>query len=146
MHVQPPLIETEMVTLFVNTFKAPYYEHLIGSSSQHFYDAVCIAERIEQGIKVGRIAKPLEKKGFIGRKREDDINNLKGGYKGKRVDSHNPQVSTSQFSHMNYSEPFPPNRTNNQSTNQNHHQRPNTRYTSEQLPSLPMHLKNMPNC
>ena len=25
MHVQPPLIETEMVTLFANTFKAPYY-------------------------------------------------------------------------------------------------------------------------
>ena len=37
-HVQPPLIETEMVTLFANTFKAPYYENLMGSSSQHFYD------------------------------------------------------------------------------------------------------------
>jgi len=64
-HVQPPLIETEMVTLFANTFKAPYYEHLMGSSSQHFYDVVCIAERIEQGIKGGRIVEPLEKKGFI---------------------------------------------------------------------------------
>jgi hypothetical protein len=37
-HVQPPLIETEMVTMFANTFRAPYYEHLMGSSSQHFYD------------------------------------------------------------------------------------------------------------
>jgi hypothetical protein len=46
MHVQPPLIETEMVTLFTNTFKAPYYEHLMGSSSQHLYDDVRIAERI----------------------------------------------------------------------------------------------------
>jgi len=61
-HVQPPLIETEMVTLFVNTIKAPYYEHLIGSSSQHFYDAVRIAKRIEQGIKAGCIAEPLEKR------------------------------------------------------------------------------------
>jgi hypothetical protein len=110
-----------MVTLFANTFKAPYYEHLMGSSSQHFYDAVRIAERIEQGIKAGRIAEPLEKKGFIGRKREGDINSLEGGYKGKRVDSYNPQVPTSQFSHMNISQPFPPNRTNNQSNNQNHH-------------------------
>eukprot|EP00258_Populus_trichocarpa_P032865 XP_024448884.1 uncharacterized protein LOC112325938 [Populus trichocarpa] len=72
-HVQPPLIETEMVTLFANTFKAPYYEHLMGSSAQHFYDAVRIAERIEQGIKAGRIAEPLETKGFIGRKMEGHI-------------------------------------------------------------------------
>ncbi|XP_052305631.1 uncharacterized protein LOC112325327 [Populus trichocarpa] len=34
---------------------------------------------------------PVEKKGFIGRKREGDVNNLEGGYKGKRVDFHNPQ-------------------------------------------------------
>jgi len=104
---------------------------------------VRIAERIEQGIKAGRIAEPLEKKGFIGRKREGDINSLEGGYKGKRVDSYNPQAPTSQFSHMNISQPFPPNRTNNQSNNQNHHQRPNTRYPSEQLPPLPMPLKDM---
>jgi hypothetical protein len=32
----------------------------------------------------------LEKKGFIGRRREGDVNNLEGGYKGKRMDSHNP--------------------------------------------------------
>jgi hypothetical protein len=30
-HIQPPLIEIEMVMLFVNTFKSFYYEHLIGS-------------------------------------------------------------------------------------------------------------------
>jgi hypothetical protein len=69
IHVQPPLIETEMVTLFANTFRAPYYEHLIGSSAQHFYDVVRIAERIEQGIQSGRIAKPVDKRGFIGEKK-----------------------------------------------------------------------------
>jgi hypothetical protein len=89
-HVQPPLIETEMVTLFANTFKAPYYEHLMGNSSQHFYDVVRVAERIEQGIKAGRIAEPLEKKGFTGRKREGDINNLEGGYNDKKVNYQNP--------------------------------------------------------
>jgi len=68
MHMQPLLIETEMVTLFANTFKAPYYKHLMGSSSQHFYDAVRIAERIEQGIKAGRIAEPLEKKVLLEKK------------------------------------------------------------------------------
>ena len=43
MHVQPPLIETEMGSVFANTFKSPYDEHLMGSSSRHFYDAVRIA-------------------------------------------------------------------------------------------------------
>jgi hypothetical protein len=39
-----------MITLFANTFKSSYYEHLMGSLSKHFYDFVHITERIEQGI------------------------------------------------------------------------------------------------
>jgi hypothetical protein len=143
MHVQPPLIETEMVTLFANTFKAPYYEHLMGSSSQHFYDAVRIAERIEQGIKAGRIAEPLETKGFIGRKMEGHIYDFEDGSKGKIVDSLNPQIPTSHVAHINFNKPFSSNRANNQSNNQNNDQRPNTRYIAEQLPPLPMPLKEM---
>jgi hypothetical protein len=95
-----------MVTLFANTFKAPYYEHLMGSSSQHFYEAVRIAERIEQGIKAGRIAEPLETKGFIGRKMEGHVNNFEGGSKGKIMDSHNPQIPTSHVAHINFNKPF----------------------------------------
>jgi len=30
MHVQPPLLEKKMVTLFANTFKSLYYKHLMG--------------------------------------------------------------------------------------------------------------------
>jgi len=33
LHVQPSLLEKEMMTLFANTFKSPYYEYLIGSSA-----------------------------------------------------------------------------------------------------------------
>ena len=145
-HVQPPLIETEMVTLFAKTFKAPYYEHLMGSSSQHFYDVVRVAERIEQGIKAGRIPEPLEKKGFSGRRREGDVNNLEGGYKGKRVNYPNPGTSTPQFTNMNFTKPLSPNPTNriNLPPNiQNNYQKPYTRYTSEQLPPLPMPLKDL---
>ena len=40
-------LEKEMVTLFTNTLKFSYYEHMMGSSTQHFYDVVVIAERIE---------------------------------------------------------------------------------------------------
>jgi hypothetical protein len=65
-----------MVTLFANTFRAPYYEHLMGSSAQHFYDAVRIAKRIEQGIRSGRVVEPIEKKGFVGKKKEIEVNNL----------------------------------------------------------------------
>ena len=59
-----------MVNLFANTFRAPYYEHLMGSSAQHFFDAVRIAERIEQGIRSGRIMEPVEKRGFVGKTRK----------------------------------------------------------------------------
>jgi len=117
MHVYPPLIETEMVTLFANTFKAPYYEHLMGSSFQHFYDGVRIAERIEQGIKAGRIAEPSQTKGFIGRKMEGHVNNFEGGSKGKIVYSYNPQIPTSHVTHINFNKPFSSNRANNQSNN-----------------------------
>jgi hypothetical protein len=142
-HVQPPLIETEMVTLFANTFKAPYYEHLMGSSAQHFYDAVRIAERIEQGIKAGRIIEPLETKGFIGRKMKGPVNNFEGGSNDKITDSYNPQIPTSHVAHINFNKSFSPNRANNQSNIQNNDQRPNTRYIAEQLPPLPMPLKEM---
>jgi hypothetical protein len=54
-YVQPPLIDTEMVMLFANTFQSSYYAHLIGSSAQHFHEVVRIVERIEQAIKRGKI-------------------------------------------------------------------------------------------
>ena len=66
--VHPPLLDKEMVTLFANTLRAPYYEHVMGSSAQQFMDAVAVAERIDQGIRSGRISAPVEKKGFEGKR------------------------------------------------------------------------------
>ena len=34
VQVNPPLLEKEMINLFVNIFKAPYFEYLVGSSTQ----------------------------------------------------------------------------------------------------------------
>jgi hypothetical protein len=34
--VNPPLLEKEMTNLFSNTFKAPYFKYLVGSSAQFF--------------------------------------------------------------------------------------------------------------
>jgi hypothetical protein len=48
-------MDIEMVMLFANTFQSPYYEHLIGSSAQHFHEVVRIGERIEQAMKRGKI-------------------------------------------------------------------------------------------
>jgi len=84
MHVQPPLLKNEMVTLFTNTFKSPYYEYLIGSSAQHFYDVVVIAERIKYGIRADRILEPTKKKWFTRGKMDAEVSNIKIGYKGKK--------------------------------------------------------------
>ena len=62
--VHPPLLDKEMVTLFANTLKDPYYKYVMGSSAQQFTDVVAVAERIEQGVKSGRIFAPVEKKGL----------------------------------------------------------------------------------
>jgi tRNA isopentenyl-2-thiomethyl-A-37 hydroxylase MiaE len=58
-----------IISLFSNTFKAPYFEYLVRSSAQHFTDLVVIAERVEQAIVIGKIADPIENNGF-GWKRE----------------------------------------------------------------------------
>jgi hypothetical protein len=62
--VNPSLLEKEMINLFVNTFKALYFEYLVGSSAQHFTDLVVIAERIEQAIGMGKIADSIKNNGF----------------------------------------------------------------------------------
>ncbi|KAJ6952774.1 hypothetical protein NC653_041800 [Populus alba x Populus x berolinensis] len=62
--VNPPMLEKEMISLFSNTFKAPYFEYLVRSSAQYFTDLVVVAERIEQAIGLGKIANPTEKNGF----------------------------------------------------------------------------------
>lgn len=68
--VNPPMLEKEMISLFSNTFKAPYFEYLVRSSAQHFTDLVVVAERIEQAIGLGKIANPIKKNGF-NEKRKD---------------------------------------------------------------------------
>jgi hypothetical protein len=62
--VNPSMLEKEMISLFSNSFKAPYFEYLVRSSAQHFTDLVVIAERIEQAIGLGKIANLTEKNDF----------------------------------------------------------------------------------
>jgi hypothetical protein len=62
--VNPPMLEKEMISLFSNTFKAPYFEYLVRNSAQHFTDLFVITERIEQAIRIGKIADPIENNSF----------------------------------------------------------------------------------
>jgi hypothetical protein len=81
--VHPPLLDKEMVTLFANTLKAPYYEHVMGISAQQYTDVVVVYERIEQGVKSGRISTPTEKRGF----ERKEVNHVGDDYRGRKNSS-----------------------------------------------------------
>ncbi|KAA0036947.1 uncharacterized protein E6C27_scaffold86G00270 [Cucumis melo var. makuwa] len=76
--VQPPLTDKEMTSMFINTLRAPFYERMIGNASTNFSDIIVIGERIEYGIKHGRLAEATTeyggiKKGTISKKKEGEI-------------------------------------------------------------------------
>ncbi|XP_052727606.1 uncharacterized protein LOC128193339 [Vigna angularis] len=54
--VESPLYDKEMVAMFVNTLQSPFYEHMVGNVSSNFANIVIIGERIEIGLKNGKIA------------------------------------------------------------------------------------------
>ncbi|RDX82519.1 hypothetical protein CR513_36667, partial [Mucuna pruriens] len=54
--VQPPLSESEMASMFIDTLPSPFYGKVVRSVASNFADLVTIGERIEAGIKRGRFA------------------------------------------------------------------------------------------
>jgi len=77
-------LEKEIIGIFSNTFKALYFEYLVGSSAQYFSDLVVIVKKIKQAIHMGKIADPNEKTSFFGQRKETEIHNVKIGGKGKK--------------------------------------------------------------
>ncbi|TYK20949.1 uncharacterized protein E5676_scaffold284G00970 [Cucumis melo var. makuwa] len=76
--VQPPLTDKEMTSMFMNTLRAPFYERMIGNASTNFSDIIVNGERIEYGIKHGRLIEPTTeyggiKKGTISKKKEGEV-------------------------------------------------------------------------
>lgn len=53
--VQPPLMEKELVDMFMSILQGPYLDRMIGSASAGFSDLVVAGERIENDLKSGRI-------------------------------------------------------------------------------------------
>ncbi|XP_047172662.1 uncharacterized protein LOC124840622, partial [Vigna umbellata] len=75
--VEPPLYDKEMVAMFVSTLQPPFYEHMIGNVSSNFADIIIIGERIEIGLKNGKItAQPNTPKKSVfnpGKKKEGGV-------------------------------------------------------------------------
>ena len=70
--VHPPLSDRELVDMFLGTRYGPFFNHLIGSSSVGFTELILTGERVEAGIKSGKIQRDAYsstvKKPFSGKK------------------------------------------------------------------------------
>ncbi|XP_052477110.1 uncharacterized protein LOC105797447 [Gossypium raimondii] len=73
--VQPPLLEKEITMLFINTLKAPFLSHMLGSATKSFSDIVMSGEMIENAIRCGKIEAGESTKRSAPRKKEHEINN-----------------------------------------------------------------------
>ncbi|RDX93095.1 hypothetical protein CR513_24688, partial [Mucuna pruriens] len=54
--VQPPIIEREIVTIFIDTIPSSYYDRVVGNVASNFANLVVVGKRIEVGIKRGKFA------------------------------------------------------------------------------------------
>ncbi|XP_052489897.1 uncharacterized protein LOC105767205 [Gossypium raimondii] len=73
--VQPPLLENKITMLFINTLKAPFLNHMLGSATKSFSDIVMSGEMIENAIRCGKIEAGESTKRSAPRKKEHKINN-----------------------------------------------------------------------
>ncbi|XP_016681136.2 uncharacterized protein [Gossypium hirsutum] len=73
--VQPPLLEKEITMLFINTLKAPFLGHMLGSATKSFSDIVMSGEMIENAIRCSKIEAGENTKRSAPRKKEHEINN-----------------------------------------------------------------------
>lgn len=53
--VQPPMPEKEMIDMFMGTLQGDFYDRMVGTTTTGFSDLVMAGERIEAGLKLGKI-------------------------------------------------------------------------------------------
>ncbi|XP_040932126.1 uncharacterized protein [Gossypium hirsutum] len=92
MQVQPPLLEKETTMLFINTLKAPFITHMIGSTTKSFADIVMAGEMIENAIRGGRIEGEVAKRSAP-RRKDNEVNNT-SDFNSKAVTVSQPKVAT----------------------------------------------------
>ncbi|XP_040947911.1 uncharacterized protein [Gossypium hirsutum] len=83
IQVQPPLLEKETTMLFINTLKAPFITHMLGSTTKSFSDIVMMGEMIKNAVRSGKIELGESAKKSVPRKRDNEVNNRSTFNKGK---------------------------------------------------------------
>lgn len=76
IQVQPPLLEKEMTMLFINTLKAPFITHMLGSASKSFSDIVMSGEMIESAVRSGKIDARENNRRSDLKKKENEVSNV----------------------------------------------------------------------
>ncbi|XP_052880560.1 uncharacterized protein LOC108462774 [Gossypium arboreum] len=92
MQVQPPLLEKETTMLFINTLKASFITHMVGSTTKSFADIVMAGEIIENAIRGGKIEGETAKRSAP-RRKDNEVNNT-SSYNPKAVTVSQPRVTT----------------------------------------------------
>ncbi|KAA3451064.1 hypothetical protein EPI10_034380 [Gossypium australe] len=72
MQVQTPLLEKETTMLFINTLKAPFINHMLGSATKSFSDIVMFGEMIENVVRSGKIDAGESSKKSASRKKKNE--------------------------------------------------------------------------
>ncbi|XP_050889426.1 uncharacterized protein LOC127094663 [Lathyrus oleraceus] len=109
--VQPPMLEKELVDMFMGTLQGPYYEKLVGSTSAGFSDLVVVGERIEIGVKAGKILNPVNvangaKKPYSGfPKKKEGETNATSTCKGKGKAYRTPYYQVAKVTPNHYQPP-----------------------------------------
>ncbi|XP_040942156.1 uncharacterized protein [Gossypium hirsutum] len=83
IQVQLPLLEKETTMLFINTLKAPFITHMLGSATKSFSDIVMMGEMIEITVRSGKIGLGESAKKLVPRKRDNEVNNTSTFNKGQ---------------------------------------------------------------
>ncbi|XP_052876265.1 uncharacterized protein LOC128282125 [Gossypium arboreum] len=92
MQVQQLLLEKESTMLFINTLKAPFIIHMIGSTTKNFVDIVMEGEMIENAIRGGKIEGEATKRS-VSRRKDNEVNNT-SSYNSNTVTVSQPRVTT----------------------------------------------------
>lgn len=84
--VNPTLTDTELVDIFMETLQSLYYENMVGSSSSNFADLVITEERIENGLKIGKIVN--------GANQQSTVRRPSNGFTKKKEGETNPVTAS----------------------------------------------------
>ena len=105
--MQPPLADRELNDLFMGTLPAQYYERLIGNTSSSFSELVIVGEKVEEGLKSGKISGGTSgsssvKKPFNGYKKKEGEANAVYDQRGRGRGRQSSKPTPIQVPYMQY--------------------------------------------